>query len=55
LPSAAAARVSACCHSSPYLAYLNELDSAESRATMKGCLDRIARILVPDRGVHECV
>lgn len=32
----------------PYLAYLDSLDSAESKATMKGCLDRIARLLLGD-------
>ncbi|WP_246148395.1 tyrosine-type recombinase/integrase [Nonomuraea turkmeniaca] len=32
----------------PYLAYLDSLDSAESRTTMKGCLDRIARLLLGD-------
>lgn len=30
----------------PYHAYLDSLDSAESRATMKGCLDRIARLVL---------
>ncbi|MEU4234829.1 tyrosine-type recombinase/integrase [Nonomuraea sp. NPDC026600] len=37
----------------PYLAYLDEFDSDESKATMKGCLDRIARILAGDdpRGI----
>ncbi|MCA2230203.1 tyrosine-type recombinase/integrase [Nonomuraea aurantiaca] len=29
----------------PYWAYLDSLDSAESRRTMKGCLDRIARLM----------
>ncbi|GAA2701386.1 tyrosine-type recombinase/integrase [Nonomuraea recticatena] len=29
----------------PYLAYLATLDAAESKRTMRGCLDRIARIL----------
>jgi integrase len=32
----------------PYLAYLDSLDSAESRTTMRGCLDRIARLLLGD-------
>jgi len=30
----------------PYLVYLGRLSSAESRRTMAGCLDRIARLLV---------
>ncbi|MFG6197807.1 tyrosine-type recombinase/integrase [Nonomuraea sp. JJY05] len=29
----------------PYWAYLDSLDSADSRRTMKGCLDRIARLM----------
>ncbi|QYC39180.1 Tyrosine recombinase XerC [Nonomuraea coxensis DSM 45129] len=29
----------------PYWAYLDSLDSAESRRAMKGCLDRIARLM----------
>ncbi|MER5649639.1 tyrosine-type recombinase/integrase [Streptosporangium sp. NPDC002524] len=29
----------------PYRVYLDSLDSAESRRTMRGCLDRLARIL----------
>src|SRR5450759_930798 len=29
----------------PYLVYLGRLSSAESRRTMAGCLDRIARLL----------
>lgn len=29
----------------PYWAYLDSLDNAESRRAMKGCLDRIARLM----------
>ncbi|HEV7933642.1 MAG TPA: tyrosine-type recombinase/integrase [Actinomadura sp.] len=32
----------------PYRVYLDSLDSAESRRTMRGCLDRIARLIVGD-------
>ncbi|WP_233508201.1 tyrosine-type recombinase/integrase [Spongiactinospora gelatinilytica] len=35
----------------PYHAYLDSLASAESRRTMAGCLDRIARILTGDETV----
>ena len=32
----------------PYRVYLDSLDSAESRRTMRGCLDRIARLVLDD-------
>lgn len=32
----------------PYLVYKNALDSAESKATMTACLDRIARIVIEE-------
>jgi site-specific recombinase XerD len=32
----------------PYRVYLDSLDSAESRRTMRGCLDRIARLIAED-------
>ncbi|MCW2946057.1 MAG: integrase/recombinase [Actinoallomurus sp.] len=32
----------------PYRVYLDRLDSAQSRRTMRGCLDRIARIVAMD-------
>lgn len=32
----------------PYMTYLDALDSAESRRTMRGCLDRVARLLTGD-------
>ena len=32
----------------PYVTYLDSLDSAESRRSMRGCLDRIARLLTGD-------
>jgi integrase len=32
----------------PYRVYLDSLDSVESRRTMRGCLDRIARLIVGD-------
>src|SRR5262245_13696107 len=32
----------------PYRVYLDRLDSASSRRTMRGCLDRIARIIAMD-------
>lgn len=32
-------------HADPYTTYLDGLDSAESRRSMKGCLDRIARLM----------
>ena len=32
----------------PYRAYLDSLGSAESRRTMRGCLDRIAQLLSGD-------
>jgi site-specific recombinase XerD len=33
----------------PYRVYLDRLDSAQSRRTMRGCLDRIARIIAMDQ------
>jgi site-specific recombinase XerD len=35
----------------PYRVYLDRLDSASSRRTMRGCLDRIARIVAMDETV----
>ncbi|GAA3316024.1 hypothetical protein [Nonomuraea dietziae] len=35
----------------PYHVYLDSLASAESRRTMRGCLDRIARVLTGDEAV----
>ncbi|THV33426.1 tyrosine-type recombinase/integrase [Glycomyces buryatensis] len=35
----------------PYRAYLDSLGSAESRRTMRGCLDRIAALLADDENV----
>ncbi|GAB2809710.1 tyrosine-type recombinase/integrase [Actinoallomurus bryophytorum] len=35
----------------PYRVYLDRLDSAGSRRTMRGCLDRIARIIAMDASV----
>jgi site-specific recombinase XerD len=35
----------------PYRVYLDRLDSAASRRTMRGCLDRIARIIAMDESV----
>ncbi|MCH7231505.1 tyrosine-type recombinase/integrase [Glycomyces sp. L485] len=35
----------------PYRAYLDSLGSAESRRTMRGCLDRIAQLLAGDESV----
>jgi site-specific recombinase XerD len=43
LPDRAAPRLA-----DPYSAYLDGLPSAESRRTMRGCLDRIARLLTGD-------